>query len=99
MGGDATTHNLCILTSVGEFYSNMGGQGLTAVGLSSEKSCWKYVNALIGDYSLATPPDVWKIFDLWIFKECNNEGISQSTNIICENHIGPICFTPKHIKN
>ena len=82
MGGDATTHNLCILTSVGKFYSNMGGQGLTAVGLSSEKSCWKYVNALIGDYSLATPPGVWNFFYWWIFEEWTYETMNQSSNII-----------------
>ena len=45
---------------------------------------------IFGDFSRATQPGFWTIFDLWFFEEWTNEIIPQDTNLIFEKHIKAI---------
>ena len=67
-------------------------------GWSPTQFLWKFSFLLIfTEFSLATPPGVWTIPNLWTFEELTNERISQSTNIIFQNHSEETWFAPKHI--
>ena len=65
---------------------------------SSKASLEIFQYYIFGEFSFATPPGVWDVFDLWFLEEWTNQIIHQSTNIIFENHFKAIWFAPKHIK-